>query len=131
METGMGTAHESIRVVVADDAAELREALVEVLEDYGSFEIVGEAEDGGGAVELVRSVRPDLLLIDLAMPRMDGMEAIPHVLRSSPETKIAVLSGFQASLVEKDVMERGAHLYITKGTHPDQIVEQLLQLCSA
>jgi DNA-binding NarL/FixJ family response regulator len=121
---------EPIRVVVADDTADLREALVEQLVFSGRFLVVGEAEDGRVAVDLAAVEKPDLMLIDLSMPVMDGLEAIPLILQRSPDTRIAVLSGLQAALMKGDVLRSGAHLYIEKGIPPERLVEQLIGLCA-
>jgi DNA-binding NarL/FixJ family response regulator len=120
-----------IRVVVADDTADLREALVEQLVTSGRFLVVGEANDGRAAVDLAAVEQPDLMLLDLSMPVMDGLEAIPLILKRSPRTRIAVLSGLHATLMRGDALRSGAHLYIEKGIPAETLVEQLIRLCAA
>jgi len=107
----------SCRVVVVDDAADLREMLTMVLDlrGGGEFEVVGEAGDGREAVAVVEQTRPDLILMDIAMPVMDGLEAVPLVREVSPESTVVMLSGFPARTAEAGALEAGAHAYLEKG----------------
>jgi DNA-binding NarL/FixJ family response regulator len=102
-----------IRVVIADDVEDIRTMLRAILELDGRFEVVGEAGDGEEAVRLCGQLRPDVLVLDLAMPVMDGLEAIPRVRRGSPKTKILVLSGFDPRLGAK-ALELSADAYEDK-----------------
>jgi DNA-binding NarL/FixJ family response regulator len=117
-------------VALADDVAEIRTLLRLTLELDGRFEIVGEASDGMQAVDIACSERPDVMILDLGMPVMDGFDAIPEICRSSPDTKILVLSGFDASNTQT-VLSLGAHAYMVKGTevHED-VVPAVLSLCN-
>jgi CheY-like chemotaxis protein len=83
----------AVRVVVADDSPVVRTLLRQVLEADGAIEIVAEAANGREAVEACRSTRPDVILLDLDMPEVDGVTAIPLLAEASPETKVVVLSG--------------------------------------
>ncbi|MCH1866900.1 response regulator transcription factor [Nocardioides sp. CFH 31398] len=107
----------SCRVVVVDDAADLREMLTMVLDlrGGGDFEVVGEAGDGQQAVSVVEETQPDLVLMDIAMPVMDGLEAVPLVRRVSPDSTVVMLSGFPARTAEAGALEAGAHAYLEKG----------------
>lgn len=118
------------RVALADDVPEIRKLLRLTLELDGRFEIVGEACDGAQAVDIATSERPDVMILDLSMPKMDGFAAIPEICRSSPETKILVLSAFDASNTDT-VLSLGAHDYMVKGTaiHED-VVLKVLSLCN-
>ena len=118
-----------IRVVIADDVAEFRSLLRIKLVLDGRFEAVGEASDGSEAVAVCAAQRPDVLLLDLSMPEMDGLQAIAAVREASPETKIVVLSGFTAVRMHEDVLARGAHAYVEKGTEADRITGLLVALC--
>ena len=111
-----------IRVALCDDVTELRELFREVLEGAG-VEVVGEAEDGAAAIELVAAERPDVLLLDLEMPVMDGLEALPHLIERSPETAIVVLSGFSAGAMAQKAVELGAHSYLEKGAKLASILD--------
>ena len=120
-----------IRVLLADDAAGYRSLLRLALEDDGRFSIVGEVGDGAQAVEAVESKRPDILLLDLAMPVMDGLQAIPHVRRRSPETRIVVLSAFSRGRVGAEVESAGASAFLEKSTPPETIAETLVDVVAA
>lgn len=97
-----------------------------ILEQHGAFEVVGEAANGQEAVDLAGSLRPDALVLDLAMPVMDGLEAIPLILAASPATTIVVLSGFGRGQVDQVALSRGATAYVEKGEAFDRIAETLL-----
>jgi DNA-binding NarL/FixJ family response regulator len=117
-----------IRVLLADDTPEIRRLLRLNLELDGRFEIVGEAADGAEAVALAESLRPDAVILDLAMPVMDGLQAIPVILESCPASRILVLSGFDHSRMEARAREQGAHGYLEKGAAFVQIADTLVDL---
>jgi len=96
------------------------------LELEGGFEIIGEAGDGREALHLSDQHQPDAIVLDLAMPVMDGLEAIPAIKKGNPKTKILVLSGFDAPKMMTEAMEAGADAYLEKGQPAHKIV-QLLQ----
>lgn len=116
------------RALIADDVPELRRLLRLVLEWSERFEVVGEAENGREAVDLAGRHSPDLLLLDVSMPVMDGMEALPLILEVSPETKVVVLSGFEAERLGQDASELGAAAYLEKGISPANLVKRLLEV---
>jgi DNA-binding NarL/FixJ family response regulator/two-component sensor histidine kinase len=118
------------RVLLADDTPEIRLLLRMALELEGGFEIVGEAADGAQALHLADDHRPDAVILDLAMPVMDGLEAIPAIRRATPETKILVLSGFTSDQMEREALSVGADAYLEKGVPPQDIVALLQKLCS-
>ena len=117
-----------IRVLLADDAAAYRALLRMALEEDGRFAVVGEAGDGVEAVKLSDAEQPDVLLLDLAMPVMDGLQAIPEVRSRSPETKIVVLSGFSRDHLSDEAQSIGASAYLEKGTAVETIAETLVEL---
>jgi DNA-binding NarL/FixJ family response regulator len=114
-----------IRTVIADDAADLRLLMRIVLDRDQRFEVVGEAGDGLQALEQVNIYDPDLLVLDLAMPRMDGLEVLAN-LRDRDRPPIVVLSGFKNEAMVARALELGATAYIAKGadieTLPDLLV---------
>jgi DNA-binding NarL/FixJ family response regulator len=120
----------TIRVVLCDDVAELRRLVREVLEEDPAIEVVDEAGTGSECVRIVAERRPDVLLLDLSMPDMDGLEALPRVVRSSPSTRIIVFSGFAADRMRAPALERGADLYIEKGTSLDALADAVRDLVS-
>jgi DNA-binding NarL/FixJ family response regulator len=115
----------SARVVLADDVVDLRDMLRYALELTGEFEVVAEAGDGEAAVRAVEEHQPDALLIDLAMPLMDGVEAIPRIRSIAPGCRILVFSGFDHESMRQTVMERGADAFLVKGMLPRDVIEVL------
>ena len=101
-----------IRVLIADDTPDIRLLLRAALRMYPGFEIVAEAADGAEAVTLTTEHKPDAVLLDLAMPVKDGLQAIPEIRASSPDTKILVLSGFTATEMRPEAFRLGAHAYL-------------------
>jgi DNA-binding NarL/FixJ family response regulator len=117
------------RVLLADDVAEIRMLLRLTLELDGRFEIVGEARNGAEAVKLASRKRPDVVILDLAMPVMDGFAAIPRICEKSPESKILVLSAFDPSTCDH-VLSLGADAYMVKGEAiHESVVPELIDLC--
>jgi DNA-binding NarL/FixJ family response regulator len=120
----------SIRVALCDDVADLRELFREVLEDAG-IDVVGEAEHGAECIELVAREKPDVLLLDLEMPVMDGLEAMPQIVARSPGTAIIVLSGFSAGAMARKALELGAHSYLEKGAQLASILDAVREAAAA
>lgn len=118
-----------MRVLIADDAPDIRLLLRMYLTD-SRFEVVGEAGDGVQAVRLVEEHRPDAVILDLAMPEMDGLEAIPLIKKASPGTKIVVLSGFDAGQMADKAIGLGADCYLQKGVALGEIGQMIWELCA-
>ena len=110
-------------VVICDDAPGIRLLLREMLGASEGICVVGEACNGRDAIELARRHEPDLMLLDISMPVMDGIEAMPHIRSASPETSIVVLSGFSSEQVKSRAMAAGAAEYVEKGMNFTAIVE--------
>ncbi|MDQ3756802.1 MAG: EAL domain-containing protein [Actinomycetota bacterium] len=117
------------RVVIADDTAEVRALLRYTLHLDGRFEVVGQAADGVEAISAVEAEKPDAVVLDLAMPVLDGMEAIGRILEVSPATRIVVLSGFDARQMAEEALRRGAHAYLEKGSTFTELTTLLGELC--
>lgn len=111
-----------VRVVVVDDTYDLRDLLRLAL-TRGGMEVVGEAGDGLAGIEAVRLERPDVVLLDLSMPVMDGLEALPSIRRLVPDAKIIVLSGFGATQMSERALATGADGYLQKGMSLKRILE--------
>jgi DNA-binding NarL/FixJ family response regulator len=105
-----------ISVFLVDDVPELRELIRLGIEEDPGFEVVGEAGDGRAAIEGIAETRPTAVLLDLSMPDMNGLEAIPTIRDGDPDVTIIVLSGFSAERMGPPAIERGADGYIEKGT---------------
>ena len=111
------------RIVIAEDHTILREGLRSLLSHNPEFEIVGEAEDGREAIQCVEKFKPDLILTDLSMPRMNGMEAIREIKRQSPKTKVLVLTVHKAEEYILSTLKAGADGYLLKeSTHAELVM---------
>ena len=113
------------RVVLVDDTEDLRFILRRLLHAAGSFKVEAEADNGAAAIDVARRVQPDLLLLDLLMPVMDGWQALPEIRRASPETKIVVVSGQDKRVMESRALSLGASAYIEKGMASSDIIATL------
>jgi DNA-binding NarL/FixJ family response regulator len=113
---GCSTERKPISVYLVDDIPELRELIRYGMEEDPDFEVVGEAGDGRTALAGIAETRPAAVLLDLSMPDMSGLEAIPEIREGDPEVAIIVLSGFSADRMGPKALERGADAYIEKGT---------------
>ncbi len=110
-----------ISVVVCDDVPGMRRLARIVLEEEGDIEVVGEAADGRAAVQEARRCQPDVVVLDLSMPEMDGLEAIPAIHEAAPRTKIVVFSGFADERLAATVLSRSASRYVRKGQPLDDL----------
>jgi two-component system response regulator NreC len=111
------------KIVIAEDHTILREGLRALLSSSPGLEIVGEAEDGLGAIQCARSVKPDLVLMDLSMPRMNGMDAIREIKNLCPGTKILALTVHKAEEYVLASLQAGADAYVLKdATHSELMV---------
>ena len=115
------------RVLLVDDAVPVRAALKDELADHGGFDVVGEAGEGRAALELLRELKPDLVVLDLAMPGLDGLETLPLIAEASPATRICVFTLAGRSM-QAEAMERGAHLYFSKSEPLEVVVAALANL---
>ena len=117
-----------IRVLIADDQRVVREGLSMVLALMKGVEVVGTAADGAEAVTLVQAVRPDVVLMDLRMPRCDGVEATRRLRTEAPEVKVVVLTTYSDDRSVLDALRAGARGYLTKDASGEQIHEALRQV---
>ena len=118
------------RVLVVDDAANLRELLTVLLDVEDDFEVVGTAADGVQALDRADALEPDIVLLDLAMPVMDGLQALPALRERLPNARIVIFSGFEHEALAREALAAGADAYIEKGTSVMQLVARLRQLRS-
>jgi len=116
------------RVLVVDDAANLRELLTLLLEVEDDFEVVGTAADGRQAIDAAQILKPDVVLLDLAMPVMDGLQSLPELRAHLPNARIVIFSGFEHEALAEEALLAGADAYIEKGTSVTQLVTQLREL---
>jgi DNA-binding NarL/FixJ family response regulator len=117
------------RVFIADDVEALRVLWRQLLGEHPDITVVGDAGDGAAALEGVRATRPDVLVLDLSMPRIDGLEVIRTLRAEMPGTKIVVASGFAASRLEALALELGASAYFEKGGTVEELRAAVLDAC--
>src|SRR3954470_5392244 len=118
----------TVSAVVVDDTPDIRMLLTMTLEMDGDIKVVGEAGDGREGVDMATRLQPDVVLIDLAMPVMDGLEALPLIRRACPQTRVVVLSGFEASAMAERVLVAGADGYLQKGLPASEILDHVRRL---
>lgn len=107
---------ESIRILITDDHLIVREGLRLILETAEGFEVVGEAADGAECLRLIANLNPDVVLMDLQMPGMDGITAINHLRREHPEVAIVILTTFNEDEMMLRGLKAGALGYLLKDT---------------
>ena len=113
-----------VRLVLADDTSDIR-TLLRLMLGKAGYDIVAEAANGAEAVAAAVELQPDIVVIDLAMPVMDGLEAVPLIRAQAPDAKVVVFSGFKGDRIEAEALAAGAHAVVEKGTPPAEIVAAL------
>ena len=116
---------ERIRVMVVDDHEIVRIGLKQVLELSGEFEVVGQAADGEEAVRVAAEVSPDLVLMDVIMPRKDGVEACREIMESAPDVRVVMLTASSAEDAVVESVAAGASGYLLKETDMEQLLSAL------
>lgn len=119
-----------IRVLLVDDVPELRLLVRLTLEEDPEIRVVGEATNGRAGVQMAGEVDPDLVLLDLSMPDMDGLEAIPLIREQAPRARVVVLSGHEAGRVSLQALGQGASRYINKAAGLDGIANIVHEVAS-
>ena len=119
---------ESIRILIADDHAVVREGLRALIEVEPGMELVGEAADGIEAVQKARSLHPDVILLDLVMPRMGGIEAIGEIKAQDPGARILVVTSFAEDDKVFPAIKAGALGYLLKDSTPRELIRAILDV---
>jgi DNA-binding NarL/FixJ family response regulator len=114
-----------IRVVIVDDHAVVRSGLEQFLATSGDFEVVGTAADGNEAIACVAEQRPDVVLMDLSMPELDGIEATRRISEEYPSSRVLVLTSFSDQTRIMDSLGAGADGYLLKHSDPDDIAKAI------
>jgi DNA-binding NarL/FixJ family response regulator len=115
----------SIRVAIADDQALVRSGFRLILEARTDLEVVGEADDGVGAVALVQELAPDVILLDIRMPNLDGIEATRQIVASGSDTRILVLTTFDLDEYVYEAVRAGASGFLLKDVRPAELVDAI------
>lgn len=116
---------ETIRILIADDHAIVRKGLRTLISSEPGMEIVGEAEDGVKAVLQARALRPDVILLDMMMPRQNGLEAIKQIMDERPDARILVLTSFAEDDKVFPAIKAGALGYLLKDSSPEQLLQAI------
>src|SRR5271155_827413 len=112
-----------VRILIADDHAVVRNGLKYILQRSPDIQVVGEAADGREAIRLAAELMPDVILMDIAMPHLNGIEAADHILKRLPHTSIIILSMFSDESYILRALAAGVRGYILKDSVEDEIVE--------
>jgi DNA-binding NarL/FixJ family response regulator len=117
-----------IRVLIADDHRLFGQALEAILDTDGRLEVIGHAADGAEAVQLALSVDPDVTLMDITMPIMDGLQATKQIRKQKPQACILMLTGSNSRADVDQAREAGAAGYVTKDRIAAELIEAILEV---
>lgn len=115
----------AIRILVADDESVVRDGVVAILSFQSDIKVVGEAEDGEKAIEIARQTKPDVILLDMRMPKINGLDAIPKLKAASPKSRILVLTSFAESEMVYQTIKAGALGFLLKDARRDQLLQAI------
>lgn len=116
---------DTIRLVIADDIPLFREMLVHTLEEEDDIEIIAHAANGIEAVEACRLHRPHIILLDVEMPKMNGVEATKAIVSECPSTRVVILTAYEDDQLILELIQAGATGYLVKDTHVDEVVKAI------
>ena len=117
-----------IRVLIADDSPTALRSICEYLEFAGGFDIVGTASDGQNAVQLAALYKPDLVLLDLSMPRVNGLEAAEQIRLTSPDLRVIIFSELNGLSLAEECLRHGAHSFVPKSLLPEGLLMEIQRL---
>jgi len=114
-------------IVVADDHQMIRQGLRSLLEAEDDWEVIGEAADGRSAVDLITRLQPNVAIVDVMMPEVDGLEVVRRVRRKSPDTRVVMLSMHSEEPYVAEALRQGATAYVLKSTNMNTLIEAVYQ----
>ena len=115
------------RVLIADDASFMRQMIRDIIEPEG-FEVVGEASDGVEVVDKYRKLHPDLVMMDIVMPKRSGIDAVKSIIELDPKARIVMCSALGQESLVKEAMQAGARDFIVKPFKPDAVIATLAKV---
>ncbi len=119
-----------IRIMIADDNEILREGMRLLLEQEDDLEVVGEAGDGEEAIKLAADLKPDVVLMDVLMPKLSGIEATKQIKRANPATNILILAAYSDPRYVQDVMGAGASGTVLKNARSEELIQAIRSVYS-
>jgi DNA-binding NarL/FixJ family response regulator len=119
------TPRRKLKLLLADDHALVREGIRSSLDRYPSLSVIGEAVNGKDAVQKCKKLQPDVILLDINMPEMSGLEATPLIRKQCPKTKIIALTVHDTKEYVFQILRRGAHGYVLKDTSSEELVHAI------
>ena len=122
--------NQPIRILIADDHAVVREGLQSLISIKSDMTVVGEAKDGLEAVTKAHALQPDVILLDMLMPRMDGLAAIIEIKKRDPAARILILTSFAEDEKVLPAIKAGALGYLLKDSSPQQLIEAIRDVCA-
>ncbi len=121
----MATAKKNVTVLIADDQTLFREGIKDLLEDEKGIEVVGEASTGPEAVALAKKIKPDVILMDIKLPQMDGVSATRIIRKDCPQTNVLILSSYEDEAHITEAIQAGANGYLSKMLPASELVHAL------
>ena len=121
---------EKIRIIIADDHKVVREGTRELLQKESDLEVIGEAGNGEETVRLVKELRPDVAIVDIAMPVLNGIEATKRIKAISPSTAVLILTGYEYDQYVFALLEAGAAGYLLKDVRGQEVIEAVRAVCA-
>jgi DNA-binding NarL/FixJ family response regulator len=120
-----------VRILIADDHEIFRRGLRSLLESHPEWEVCGEAVDGQDAVDRVKELQPDVIVLDVGMPRMNGLEAAELIRKQIPDSRIVILSQHEPQVVKQAALSAGARAYVTKSQVSQELVTAIERIISS
>jgi DNA-binding NarL/FixJ family response regulator len=121
----------TVRIVIADDHEIFRRGLRSLLESHSNWEVCAEAVNGREAIERVRELKPDVVVLDVTMPQLNGLEAAREIRKNVPESKVVILSQHEPSLMKQSALAAGARAYVTKSEVSRELLSAIETMTSA
>ena len=117
-----------MKVFIADDSAVMRERLIEMLSELPEIEIIGQAEDGFQATNLIEKLNPDVVILDIRMPRGNGIDTLQNIKKNNPASIVIMLTNYPYPQYRKKCMDLGADFFFDKSTEFEKVTEVLKEL---